>query len=524
MSSLYFPYQIWRGFVKFTNVQDTQWWLLFSSRSISTIKLVTTSCILDLTKQKVIHKLNTQTADIIVTTASSRRGTANLKSRHPLDKIRTMSSQEDLQSDSGLKTFSQRFLDCAARGDLDKLKNLISSVDIDVKSERGWTALMFAARNGHTSIISTLIEKGCDVSSLNASGQTARDIAEFWNHKEATSLLSQHKQDEQFEQFHNYYSLNPLYRASDIRKDDEALQVAKRNPSSKYILFSNLQPFLLPTEGPKIKYKFALFSGDQLPSHALEKSRVVFLGLETWDPESNAWFAVDLGNEGPDVAKNVYPSGNFVTPFPATMQMDSTHAGIFAEAHSILCWLDRYKFCPTCGSDQTVVNGGYKQICSKLDCTSHKGVHNTCYPRVDPSLIMLVMSTDKHSCLLGRQKRFPPKMYSCLAGFMEPGECIEDTCRREVEEESGVKVGKVEYHSSQPWPFPASLMLGCIAHARNDNIKMDKDELEDARWFTRSETAQMLAQQHPGGLFVPPKQTIAHQLIKAWLSSTHSNL
>ncbi|CAG5116587.1 unnamed protein product, partial [Candidula unifasciata] len=397
-------------------------------------------------------------------------------------------------------------------------------VDIDGKSERGWTALMFAARNGHSSVISTLIEKGCDVDSLNASGQTAFDIAEFWNHKEAASLLSQHKQEEQFNQIHNYYSLNPLYRASDLRKDADALLAAKRNPSSKYILFSNLQPFLLPPEDPKIKYKFALFSCDQLPASAIEKSRVIFLGLETWDPDSNAWFALDLGNEATDLAKTLYPKGDFVAPMPITMRMDSTHAGIFAEAHSILCWLDRYKFCPTCGSKNKVVEGGYKQICTDTDCRSHKGVHNTCYPRVDPSLIMLVVSTDKQHCLLGRQKRFPPKMYSCLAGFMEPGECIEDTCRREVEEESGIKVGKVEYHSSQPWPFPASLMLGCIAYARTDNIQVDNNELEDARWFSRPEVSQMLAQQHPDGLFVPPRQAIAHQLIKSWILSAHSHL
>ncbi|GFR92388.1 peroxisomal NADH pyrophosphatase NUDT12 [Elysia marginata] len=423
-----------------------------------------------------------------------------------------------------VKQFNQKFLDAAAHGNLEDLKAFFGSVDIDVRSDRGWTALMFAARNGHVEIISALIEKGCDMQVMNASGQTALDIAQFWNHKDAASILSQHKENVLFDQIHNYYSLNPLYRASDLRKEESTLQALKKNISSKFILFEQQKPFLLPPEGERKRYKFALFSCDELPPSLLEEATMVFLGLETWEPSSSAWFALDVKENAAGPATQVYPQGLFVTPFPATMQMEETHAGIFAEAHSILCWLERYRFCPTCGTRQTIVEGGYKQTCTNTGCSSHKGIHNTCYPRVDPSLIMLVVSPDKKMCLLGRQKRFPPKMFSCLAGFMEPGECIEDTCRREVEEESGVKVGKVDYHSSQPWPFPATLMLGCIAYARTDTLKIDKEELEEAQWFPRAEVAQMMAGQHPGGLFVPPKQAIAHQLIKSWLASSSSHL
>lgn len=435
-----------------------------------------------------------------------------------------MSSQGNVQDSEDKKQLHQRFLDCAARGNLEDFKELLEIVDIDVKSDRGWTALMFAARNGHTTIISSLIDKGCDINCLNASGQTALDIAKFWNYKEAVAILSQHRQQVEFDQIHNYYSLNPLYRASDLRKDPSALETAKKNPSAKFVVFLNSEPYLLQSVEKKQKFKFAIFNLDQLPSNFSEKTTVIFLGLETWDPDSSPWFAVELKEEDSTFTSKYYPDGKFVVPFPATMQMTATHAGIFAEAHSILCWLDRYKYCPTCGSKQTVVEGGYKQICNKADCSSHKGVHNTCYPRVDPSLIMLVLSPDKKRCLLGRQKRFPPKMFSCLAGFMEPGESIEDTCRREIEEESGIKVGRVDYHSSQPWPFPATLMLGCIAHARTDTIVIDKDELEEARWFSHSEVSQMLAQQHPDGIFVPPSQAIAHQLIKSWVISHSANL
>ncbi|KAH9518336.1 Peroxisomal NADH pyrophosphatase nudt12 [Bulinus truncatus] len=419
--------------------------------------------------------------------------------------LRNMSREiEPENKNEGDSELNQRFLDCAARGDVEILEQLIGAVDIDVKSDRGWTALMFAARNGHSSVISSLIQKGCDVNCLNASGQTALDIAQFWNHKEATAVLSQYQQQMEYDQLHNFYSLNPLYRASHVRKDAKALEAAKINKSAKYIIFSNLQPYLIRSEDKKKKLRFAEFTCQQIPSDIREKSTVIFLGLETWDPESSPWFAMNLGEDHSFINK-IYPDGQFVVPFPSTMQMVPSHAGLFAESHSILCWLDRYKFCPSCGSKQTVAEGGYKQICQNSECSSHKGVHNTCYPRVDPSLIMLVLSPNKKQCLLGRQKRFPPKMFSCLAGFMEPGESIEDTCRREIEEESGIKVGKVDYHSSQPWPFPATLMLGCIAHARTENIVIDRDELEEARWFSRSEVLQMLAGQHPDGLFLPPK-------------------
>ncbi|KAK3758634.1 hypothetical protein RRG08_019544 [Elysia crispata] len=439
-----------------------------------------------------------------------------------LDWTRRYSTRK--MNETNIKQFNQKFLDAAAHGNLEDLKAFFGSVDIDVTNDRGWTALMFAARNGHVPIISLLIEKGCDIQNMNASGQTALDIAQFWNHKEAASILSQHKENVLFDQTHNYYSLNPLYRASDLRKEESALQTLKKNATSKFILFEQQKPFLLPPEGDRRRYKFAVFSCDQLPSTLLDQGTVIFLGLETWDPTSSAWFALDVKKNAAEMTTQLHPNGLFVTPFPATMQMEETHAGIFAEAHSILCWLERYRFCPTCGSRQKTVEGGYKQICINIDCSSHKGVHNTCYPRVDPSLIMLVISPDKKMCLLGRQKRFPPKMFSCLAGFMEPGECIEDTCRREVEEESGVKVGKVDYHSSQPWPFPATLMLGCVAYARTETIKVDKEELEEARWFPRADVAQMMAGKHPDGLFVPPKQAIAHQLIKSWLASSSSHL
>ncbi|KAK7496825.1 hypothetical protein BaRGS_00011805 [Batillaria attramentaria] len=433
-----------------------------------------------------------------------------------------MTSTAAEKANNMTQQLTDRFFDSAATGNVQEIKSLMGgAVEVNSKNERGWTALMFAARNGQLPVMEVLIEKGCDVNIMNASGQTALDIASFWNHTDCATFLQKHSTQSPYDQAVNYYSQNPLYRASDLRKDSAWLEAAMKKEATKFIVFSkDFRPLLMAGEGKKLK--FATLTYSQLAHCLAKKPEVVFLGLETWDPHSSAWFAVKIPEGDEDACKEHHSEGYFAELFPRrdVMMMEDTQAGLFAEAHSVLVWLDRYRFCPTCGSSTTIAEGGYKRVCNDKECRSHNGVHNTCYPRVDPSLIMLVVSPDNKRCLLGRQKRFPPKMYSCLAGFMEPGECIEDTCRREVQEESGVKVGRVDYHSSQPWPFPATLMLGCIAHARTEDVKIDPEELEDARWFTRAEVAQMLAGQHPDGLFLPPPQAIARQLVMSWVTRT----
>ena len=136
------------------------------------------------------------------------------------------------------------------------------------------------------------------------------------------------------------------------------------------------------------------------------------------------------------------------------------------------------------------------------------------FPRTDPVVIMLAVDGD--DCLLGRQPRFPKGMYSSLAGFVEPGETIEAAVRREILEESGVVCGEVRYFASQPWPFPSSLMIGCFAEARSRAVAVDRTELEDARWFSRAETRELLERRHPAGLAAPIPMAIAHHLIKRW--------
>lgn len=194
-----------------------------------------------------------------------------------------------------------------------------------------------------------------------------------------------------------------------------------------------------------------------------------------------------------------------------------------AQARSVLAWHSRYSFCPTCGSGTKLEEGGYKRSCLNSECRSLQGVHNTCYPRVDPVVIMLVIHPDGSQCLLGRKKVFPAGMFSCLAGFVEPGETMEEAVRREVEEESGVKVGPVRYVSCQPWPMPSNLMIGCLAVAVSTDIKVDENEIEEARWFPRQQVMDSLYRGDRSAFVFPPRQTIAHQLIRHWICM-NSNL
>jgi NAD+ diphosphatase len=183
------------------------------------------------------------------------------------------------------------------------------------------------------------------------------------------------------------------------------------------------------------------------------------------------------------------------------------HLAPLAEAKALLHWHERRHFCSNCGHATAVVQAGWRR-----DCT-HCGAQH--FPRTDPVVIMLAVSGDR--CLLGRQSRFVQGMWSCLAGFVEPGETIEDAVRRETLEEAGIRCGKVRYFASQPWPFPSSLMIGCHAEATSHEIVVDRDELEDARWFSRAEAAAMLMRTHPEGLGTPPSVAIAHHIIRAWV-------
>jgi NAD+ diphosphatase len=178
-----------------------------------------------------------------------------------------------------------------------------------------------------------------------------------------------------------------------------------------------------------------------------------------------------------------------------------------AMAKSLVGWHQRHGFCANCGTRTAMKEGGWKR-----DCPNCKAEH---FPRTDPVVIMLVTSGEK--CLLGRQRQFPPGTYSCLAGFVEAAETIEDAVRREIFEESGIRCTDVTYYMTQPWPYPSSLMIGCTARATTEDIVVDRAELEDARWFDRAEATLMITRKHPDGLAGPHSFAIAHHLLGRWV-------
>lgn len=183
------------------------------------------------------------------------------------------------------------------------------------------------------------------------------------------------------------------------------------------------------------------------------------------------------------------------------------HLPPIAEAKAILHWHARHRFCANCGTPTAVTQCGWRR-----DCPNCKVEH---FPRTDPVVIMLAVRGER--CVLGRSPRFVANMWSCLAGFIEPGEGIQDATRRETFEEAGIRCGQVKFFDAQPWPFPHSLMIGAHAEALNDDIVVDRSELEDARWFSKDEVATMLTRRHPDGLTAPPGVAIAYHIMRAWV-------
>ena len=180
--------------------------------------------------------------------------------------------------------------------------------------------------------------------------------------------------------------------------------------------------------------------------------------------------------------------------------------GELAQGAALLAWHRNHRFCGRCGAETQMRIGGYKRSCPS--CAAEH------FPRTDPVAIMLTVRGDR--CLLGRSPHFAPGMYSCLAGFIEPGETIENAVRRETFEEAHIRLGRVAYHASQPWPFPYSLMIGCFGEALDEDIVFDGGELEDCRWFTRADVLAMIAGNHPEGIVIPPPGAIASHLIRTW--------
>ncbi len=192
--------------------------------------------------------------------------------------------------------------------------------------------------------------------------------------------------------------------------------------------------------------------------------------------------------------------------------MSPEDLSLIGQAKALIQWHENGKCCGRCGGTTLVRDGGWRRKCWAC------GLEH--FPRTDPVVIMLVVDKAGGRCLLGHEGRFAkePRMYSTLAGFIEPGEDMAHAVQREVHEEAGIEVGEVKFHSTQPWPFPHSLMIGCIGYATTTEITINPDEIEEARWFSREDIAQMLAGTHPQKWWVPGKQAIACALITSFVN------
>lgn len=217
--------------------------------------------------------------------------------------------------------------------------------------------------------------------------------------------------------------------------------------------------------------------------------------------DGRVYFAVDVPGDEPPL---LFDDARFEDLRMIGAQLPAQEAGVLAYARGLLYWRHRHRWCGVCGAANRSTSAGHVMTCTRADCaTDH-------FPRIDPAIIVLV--TDGERALLGRQASWPPGRYSTIAGFVEPGESLEDAVAREVLEETGVTVLESDYHSSQPWPFPASLMIGFTSRASGEAQPRADEELEDVRWFTREE----IASGHPG---LPPPQSVSFRLIEDWYDS-----
>lgn len=297
---------------------------------------------------------------------------------------------------------------------------------------------------------------------------------------------------------------NPLERQSEHRGDAAWFEAHRRSDVARFLLMCEGRPVIDVADG-RLDILHARPLGDDL---AMIVDDSVLLGFR--EPDASPVFAVPLARSVEDI-EAAYANLKCIDTRSLAVQgvLPPGYLGLLAQASALLHWHASHRFCSRCGAPSAMTQGGYRR-----DCPSCGGLH---FPRTDPVAIMLV--TDGDRCLMGRPPRLPEGVFSTLAGFIEPGETIEEAVRREVMEEAGVHVGAVSYRASQPWPFPASLMIGCEGRAESTEIRMDETELEACRWFTRDETLAMLEERHPEGLKIPPPLSIAHWLIRSWVEA-----
>lgn len=278
------------------------------------------------------------------------------------------------------------------------------------------------------------------------------------------------------------------YRPS--RRDPAAVAAALAQPDTRLVPVWRSRNLLRRAATPSA----ALLPTAEWPALTADPDALVLLG--TW--RQSALFACELPADAEPALGDDFEFAD-LRLIGAVLPADQ--AGLLAYARALIWWRARHRHCGVCGAPMTACDAGHVMSCTRAGCG------NEAFPRIDPAIIVLV--TDGERALLGRQASWPPGRYSTIAGFVEPGESLEDCVVREVHEETGVVVGDVRYHSSQPWPFPSSLMLGFDATALSTGITCNDAELEDARWFSREDIAR-------GMPALPPPQSISYRLIEDW--------
>jgi NAD+ diphosphatase len=290
-----------------------------------------------------------------------------------------------------------------------------------------------------------------------------------------------------------------LDRAAHLRSNDEKLFALESHRDARaYVIYRDSLVVRQEAGTPRV-----LLGVDEAVKLGANPG-TIFLGLRDGAP------VFGMGIAAPAVEKLMGRDDVAVTELRGMVMQGAVpteQLSAIAMAKSMVTWHQRHGYCANCGTRTAMKEGGWKR-----DCPNCKAEH---FPRTDPVVIMLVTHGDR--CLLGRQKQFLPGMWSCLAGFVEAAETIEDAVRREILEESGIHCTDVTYYMTQPWPYPSSLMIGCSARATSDEIVVDKTELEDARWFSRDEVTLMHSRTHPDGMFAAHPFAIAHHLIGRWV-------
>ncbi len=286
----------------------------------------------------------------------------------------------------------------------------------------------------------------------------------------------------------NVYAGPYVDRTSGLRKDAAWLESALVDPQTRFVAVWRSRSLVLrePEAGAALLARAALEDPAQLEPILLGR----FQGI--------ACFAVEFATPEPPP---LHPSAEFADLRVAGGLLPTADAGLLAYARAMVYWRERHRYCGACGAATRPESAGHVMTCTDPRCGSQF------FPRIDPAIIVLV--TDGDRALLGRQASWPKGRYSTIAGFVEPGESLEDAVIREVREETGVEVVEVDYHSSQPWPFPSSLMLGFLARAGSTHVDCPDGELEDARWFSLNDITT-------GTPVLPPPQSISFQLIAAW--------